>query len=115
MRDEIEVGETPQETAGVSRRGLVYGAGGLAAALVGQQVVAGPKAEVRGRFEEKVALITGGARGQGRAEAEAPAREGADIVLIDSLADVPGLTYSLATQADMDATAALSEATVGGC
>ena len=36
-----------------------------------------------GRLEGKVAFITGGARGQGRAHALAMAREGADIIVID--------------------------------
>ncbi|WP_436705435.1 SDR family NAD(P)-dependent oxidoreductase [Geodermatophilus sp. CPCC 205761] len=34
-------------------------------------------------LDGKVALITGGARGQGRAHATTCAREGADVVLVD--------------------------------
>ena len=40
-----------------------------------------------GRLEQKVALITGGARGQGAAEAALFASEGATVYLTDVLAD----------------------------
>ena len=40
-----------------------------------------------GRLEGKVALVTGAARGQGAAEAEAFAAEGASVVLTDVLDD----------------------------
>lgn len=40
------------------------------------------------RFEDQVVLVTGAARGQGRATAEAFAREGADIIAVDICAPI---------------------------
>lgn len=57
-----------------------------------------------GALEGRVAFVTGGARGQGRAHALALAAEGANVVL----ADVPrpmNLTYPLGTEDDLRATA----------
>lgn len=47
-------------------------------------------------LENKVALITGGARGQGRSHAVALARQGADVVLVDAPAPVASVSYGLA-------------------
>jgi SDR family mycofactocin-dependent oxidoreductase len=60
-------------------------------------------------LEEKVALITGGARGQGRAHAVTCAREGADVVLFDVPDPLHGLPYNPATEADLAETALLVE------
>ena len=64
-----------------------------------------------GRLEDKVAFITGVARGQGRSHAIRLAEEGADIVGIDSLTDVDTAPYPMATQDDLDETTVLIEKT----
>ncbi|WP_099024977.1 mycofactocin-coupled SDR family oxidoreductase [Mycolicibacterium palauense] len=62
-----------------------------------------------GRLAGKVALVTGGARGQGRSHAVHLADEGADIVLVDIGSDIASNRYPLATRADLDETATLVE------
>src|ERR1700689_158668 len=52
-----------------------------------------------GRVAGKVAFITGAARGQGRSHAIRLAQEGADIIAVDLLEDVPGIPYPGATEA----------------
>lgn len=60
-----------------------------------------------GRVAGKAALITGAARGQGRAHAVALAREGADIIAVDIAAPLPGVPYPPSTPEDLDETARL--------
>lgn len=60
-----------------------------------------------GSLDGKVALITGAARGQGRAHALALASEGAHIVAWDVPGPMSSLTYALGTQEDLDLTAKL--------
>lgn len=54
-----------------------------------------------GRVSGKVALVTGAARGQGRAHAVRLAEEGADIIAFDLCAPVAGVKYNGATEDDL--------------
>ncbi|MFE4504120.1 mycofactocin-coupled SDR family oxidoreductase [Rhodococcus sp. NPDC056743] len=65
------------------------------------------------RFADKVVLVTGAARGQGRAEAIRFAQEGASIIAIDLCADLRTTTYPGATKADLEQTARAIEAEGG--
>ena len=63
------------------------------------------------RVKDRVAFITGAARGQGRSHALRLAEEGADIVAVDLVAPVDSVGYPLATPEDLDETVALVEKT----
>jgi SDR family mycofactocin-dependent oxidoreductase len=54
-----------------------------------------------GRFDGKVAFVTGGARGQGRSHALALAAEGADIAVLDICDQLPTVQHSMANPADL--------------
>jgi SDR family mycofactocin-dependent oxidoreductase len=61
-------------------------------------------------MDGKVVLISGGARGQGRAHALTMAREGADVVVFDICRDIPHSTTPQATEEDLHETRRLVEA-----
>lgn len=63
-----------------------------------------------GMLEGKVVLITGGARGQGRAHAVTSAREGADVIALDITAPAETPPYQTATAEDMRETVRQVEA-----
>ncbi len=63
-----------------------------------------------GMLDGKVAFITGGARGQGRAHAVTSAREGADVVVIDIAAQMGTAPYKMADGSDLAETVAQVEA-----
>jgi len=54
-----------------------------------------------GRVAGKVALVTGAARGQGRADALRLAQEGADVIVVDVCAPLPSVPYDPATPEDL--------------
>lgn len=58
----------------------------------------------QGRLDERVAIVTGAARGIGRACAVALASAGADLALIDVAVDIEGCTYPLGTAAQLRTT-----------
>jgi SDR family mycofactocin-dependent oxidoreductase len=62
-----------------------------------------------GKLDGKVAVITGGARGQGRSHALTLAREGASIVVCDVCAQLPTVQVPMATDADMAETVRMVE------
>jgi SDR family mycofactocin-dependent oxidoreductase len=62
-----------------------------------------------GTLDGQVALITGGARGQGRSHAVALAREGCDVVVCDIAAPIMGVGYPMASEEDLNETVRLVE------
>jgi SDR family mycofactocin-dependent oxidoreductase len=64
-----------------------------------------------GRVQDKVVLITGAARGQGRSHAVRLAEEGADIIAVDLCQPIGSVRYPLATPEDLEQTVKEVEAT----
>lgn len=54
-----------------------------------------------GKLDGRVALVTGGARGQGLAHAHALAAEGADIAIVDICEQIETVPYGMATSDDL--------------
>lgn len=62
------------------------------------------------RLEDKVAFVTGAARGQGRSHCVRMAQEGADIIAVDICEALPGVPFKASTPADLDETVRQVEA-----
>jgi SDR family mycofactocin-dependent oxidoreductase len=58
-----------------------------------------------GKLDGRVALISGGARGQGRSHALTLAREGADIIVFDICKQIGSVEIAMARKSDLDETA----------
>jgi (+)-trans-carveol dehydrogenase len=64
----------------------------------------------QGRLADRVVLVSGAARGQGRAHAVRLASEGADVIAFDVPAPTPWVKYPLGTAEDLAETVRLVEA-----
>src|SRR6478735_4655011 len=62
-----------------------------------------------GRLENKVAFITGAARGQGRSHAVKLAQEGADIIAVDICDQIETVAFPMSTEEDLQETVRLVE------
>src|SRR5690348_8358554 len=68
-----------------------------------------------GKLDGKVAIITGGARGQGRAHAIALAEEGAAVVVSDAPQRMEAVPYETASAGDLAETERLIVESGGRC
>lgn len=62
-----------------------------------------------GKLDNRIAVVSGAARGQGRSHAVSLAAEGASIIALDICADLEGNTYPLSRPEDLEETALLVE------
>lgn len=67
-----------------------------------------------GLLNDKVALITGAARGQGRAHAITCAREGADVIAVDLAAQLSTVPYPMGTADELAEPSNWSRSRVAG-
>lgn len=112
MNDQKANGKNSEEPVNPGRRKAILASGLGVAAAAGSTIGAVPSsmAETRRDMDGKTALITGGARGIGLASAEALAKAGANIILFDVAADLPGVNYSLSKESDLAAAQSAIEA-----
>src|SRR5579859_7496882 len=61
------------------------------------------------RLDGEVVLITGAARGQGRAQAVRVAAEGGHVIAVDICADIASNRYPMASREDLEQSASLVE------
>lgn len=66
-----------------------------------------------GDLDGRVALVTGGARGQGRSQAQALAAQGAAVVVCDIAAQIDTVPYPMASRSDLDDTVEMIRAAGG--
>lgn len=68
-----------------------------------------------GKLDGRVAIVTGGARGQGRGHALALAGEGASVVVCDAPPKMDSVPYETSTQTDLNETVDLVTTAGGRC
>jgi SDR family mycofactocin-dependent oxidoreductase len=60
--------------------------------------------DTRGLMRDKIVIVTGAARGQGRAHAELLAQQGAKLVISDIAEQIDSIPYAMGTKRDLDET-----------